>query len=174
MKIKKVFKLFGRKITEGTEYMWKCYGDNVWWYTFENGENTVGVVFNPDTGKVYEMDFFSQYQPALEDTDIERDVICRWVDPKYEVAHRAECTARGIGYNKYQCYSLTSFLEMAQAAYRGDVPDFELVNDVELDLDPETYSMIMEAATKKNMSFDEFVNYAFRCELDKLENLKKE
>jgi hypothetical protein len=150
IKIENVQKEFGYKVTHGSEFMWKCFGDNAWSLDMDN----LCITFNPKNGEVFMLEFDTPYGD-------DPDAIYRWVAPEYEVAHYREGQERGypVG-NKYQCYSYSSFVKMAKAAYEKQKPDFDLLCDVELSFEPEQYELLSSAAEREGVTLEEFISGA--------------
>jgi hypothetical protein len=162
MKLKKILKLFDYRISEGGQFLWKCFGDNVWTLDFNSPDdyrNGVSVTYDTVTTKVYYLSFSC----AVGDTSY------IWVDPDYEVAYGKERKARNIESTDCQCYSKESFLTMALDAYKGKTPDFDLSLDVDLNLDQDDYQVLLIMAKQRGMTFDELVNEVFE---DALYDLK--
>jgi hypothetical protein len=146
IKIENVLKEFGYEITAGADFLWKCFGDNAWSFDY----NHVCVTFDKKSGEVFMLEFDSSYGDP--------SAVYRWVAPEHELAHYREAKERGFWMGSAnQCYSYSSFLKMAKAAHEQKQPDFELLNDVELFLDPELLEQINAAAALKNQTLDEFV-----------------
>lgn len=169
MKLKKVLKMFDYRISEGSKFLWQCFGNNVWTLDFNNPDdyrNSVSVVYDTITTKVYYMSFSCANAPD--------DGYFSWVDPEYEVAHRREEQKRGVEHNKYQCYSKNSFLTMAQEAYRGKTPDFDMHLDVDLKMTPEQEEELRLMAESKGITFDELINLALASVVNDLKNEQHE
>jgi len=165
MKLKKILKLFDYRISEGSEFMWKCFGPNARYLDFispDSIQNSVSVVYDTLTTKIYAMDFCCETV----------DGVYSWVDPKYEVAHARECKEHNVD-RRNQCFSKQSFLTMAVDAYAGRTPDVDLALDVDLDLEPSVVHQLHLMAAAKGITFDELVNLAISQELAILQNKKE-
>jgi hypothetical protein len=161
IKIEDVLKEFNYEIQYGSQFMWRCFGDNAWSVDFDH----VSVTFDKKVGEVFMMEFDSHYGDP--------EVVYRWVAPEYEVAHYREAQERGYPVaSSTQCYSYQSFLKMAKAANADLEPDFELMNDVELLLDAETLEIANKMAEERGITLDELVAEALRLQIEKLEAQK--
>jgi hypothetical protein len=165
MKLKKILKLFDYRISEGSEFLWDCFGPNARYLDFngpDSMQNSVGVVYDTITTKVYQIDFCCE---SVDD-------VYTWVDPEYEVAHHRECTARNVERTN-QCYSKQSFLTMALDAYHGRVPDTDLALDIDLNLSAGDVHQLHLMSVEKGITFDELVNEALAQEITILKNKKE-
>lgn len=92
----------GYKVTGGGDYLWECYGKNVFCLDSDNKNNSknytfsTGVIFNPNNSTVYQMDSW----------DYKKKIIYRWIHPKYRKKFLAECIQRGIDIFKDEEYKI--------------------------------------------------------------------
>ena len=89
--IKEFMETVGYKITESSQYCWKCYGPDAlswdyWNQKHEAGGITINMVFDTKTQLVYEMQVW--------DYTANREY--RWIHPDYKDAYHAEAKQRGI------------------------------------------------------------------------------
>ena len=74
------------KITEGSEFLWQCYGKHARFLEF--GDN-ISVVFDTENQVVYEANI------ALEDSER----CFRWLNPRWADKYRDECKSCGLDQN---------------------------------------------------------------------------
>jgi hypothetical protein len=88
--VKDFLEVIDYKITEGSEYLWDCYGINV--HRLEHqGENihtgnTVSCIFDTKNQMIYE----------LQAWDNSNDRIYRWIHPDYIKAHEKCCEEHNV------------------------------------------------------------------------------
>ena len=163
IKIEVVLKEFNYEIIAGSQFLWSCFGENAWSVDCEH----ISVTFDKKSGEVFMIEFDSKYGDP--------EAVYRWVAPEHEVAHYREAKERGYWLGSAtQCYSYQSFLKMAKAAHEKKAPDFELLNDVELFLEPELLEQINAAAELKGQTLDEFVADSLRALIERHKQENKE
>lgn len=61
MELSQIIQAAKFKITEGSEFLWHCFGKNIRSLDFSSdfGKSVVTCIFNPETQKVYEVTIFS-------------------------------------------------------------------------------------------------------------------
>lgn len=88
-KLNEFLKLCNYQITEGSQYLWSCYGPDAYcldsWIGGNNGY-TLSVVFDKKTQFVYE----------LQLNHFGDQIAYRWIAPEYEKAFRTESTAKEV------------------------------------------------------------------------------
>lgn len=88
MKLKRFLEAADGQITSGSEYQWKCYGENARYIDVSNIDNqAVGsAIFDSKTKKVYEVT-----------AEVNEDnVVYRWIDLEYKNALREESVNREV------------------------------------------------------------------------------
>ena len=152
------------RITEGSDYLWKCYGSNV--YQLDSGssygENTVSAVFDKKTQMVYQ----------LEAWDYANRRSYRWVDPDYISALKAEHTKRGFPFENsiddekfIDIDSVTDILQKAKAIANGDEYDTRTI--IELNFDDAELFVAMKMAHEMDITFNKLVEAALKSVIDK-------
>jgi hypothetical protein len=154
------------KITEGSEYLWKCYGKNPYSLTYWNSgtgdDVTIFIVFDTKTQQVFEM----QAWDGLNRKEY------RWIHPGYIEGYAAEAKSRNVDYK--QSFDNHKFidlevsedmLEKATAIFSGEIYDERIM--VQLDLGKHEQFMLMEMAHEADMTLNEFVEDILRRDLRK-------
>lgn len=144
-------------ITEGSEYLWPCFGNNVhelssW--NRDNNENTVSAIFDTRTKKVY----------TVEAWDYKNRRTYRWIDSNYIDAVKAEYSRRGIDYTvsiddeKYIDVDVEQdILEKAAAISAGK--DYDTRLQVELNLESEEILQLMTMAHERDITLNQMVEF---------------
>jgi hypothetical protein len=144
------------RITEGCEYMWKCYGLSA--YQLDSGssygENTVSVVFDKETQVVYQMEAW----------DFANRRSYRWINPDYIYAIKAESKKRNIVFEQsidnekfIDIDSVKDMLEKATAIANGEEYDTRVT--IELNFEDDELFEMMKMAHEMDLSFNKFVEY---------------
>lgn len=151
------------RITEGSEYLWHCYGPNA--YSLDSGssygENTVSVVFDKTTQVVYQ----------IEAWDFANRRTYRWINPDYIDAIKAESKKRNIKFEQsidnekfIDIDSVKDILEKATAISNGEEYDTRLI--LELNLEDDELFEMMKMAHEMDLSFNKFVEHILQAAID--------
>jgi len=155
------------QITDGSEYMWNCYGPNARSLDYWNGDSgpggrTVTVVFDTETQFVYQMEAWDQ----------STDAAYRWIHPGYIESVAAEAKRRGVDFeesfdgNKFTDLEVVEdILEKAAAMVAGEEYDTRVV--VTLSLSDDEKHMLMEMAHEADMSLNQYVEHILRLEIER-------
>ena len=97
------------RITEGSDYLWKCFGDHAYRLDSWDGEHDNGVsvsmVFDRQTQVVYQMDSHD-YGPQRS---------YRWTHPDHVAAHRQEVVEKLGSVDRDVAYDDVKFVEITEA-----------------------------------------------------------
>jgi hypothetical protein len=156
------------KITEGSEYCWRCYGDNAYrldsWNQDQEG-HTVSIIFDTRTHVVYEATAY----------DYSRERAYRLINPDYKDAHSQEATSRDILENQawddvdyVDLETDQDFLEKAQAIAANE--DYDTRVQVPVDFTDEELLIYMKMAHERDMTFNQFIETALRQVIDELKD----
>jgi hypothetical protein len=166
--LKEFFECINYRITEGSDYMWNCYGNDSYQLDSWNGEQPgtiVCVVFDKHTQDVYEMQAW----------DGPNNNIYRWIHPDYVEAVKGEYTKRGL--NFHEASDFESFidleveddmLEKAKAIANGTEYDRRIL--VPLTLSDDSLLQLMKMAHEKDMTLNQFVEHILRNKMAELKN----
>jgi hypothetical protein len=87
MQVEAYIKAIRYMITEGSQFMWGCYGDAAWFLN----SNDIDAVIDRSTGEVYEV--------SVHDYD---GTSYKWIDPSVIDAYMSESESRG--FDPWQAY----------------------------------------------------------------------
>jgi hypothetical protein len=92
--LKDFLKSVNHKINDSAEYLWNCYGKNVFCLAADKERKkefvlSAEVIFDTKNSKVYQM----------ESWDYKKRIIYRWIDPSYIKKYLKESKQRGIESN---------------------------------------------------------------------------
>ena len=87
--VKEFMEIIDYKITEGSQYMWNCYGSNAYrldsWNGHQDG-HSVSIIFDTNTQEVYEVSAY----------DYRNNRAYRLINPDYKAEHDLEAEGRNI------------------------------------------------------------------------------
>ena len=140
------------RVTDGSEYLWNCYGD----YAYTLGSNgsgyTIQITFDTQTQKVYE----------IEAHDFANDRAYRLIDPDFVQAYRNEAVSRKLRPN--EAYDDVDFIELecdedilekARALVRGETYDTRV--QVPITLGDDEIFVLMKLAHEQDITLNELV-----------------
>jgi hypothetical protein len=159
------------KITEGSEYGWKCYGENTHRIERQSGDhmgNTVTCVFDTREHFLYEMEAW----------DNVNNRVYRWIHPDYIKAYKKACKKHDVRFeNAFDDVNFTDLdveadiLEKARAISNEEEYDTRIQMAVDFtDVDMLQY---MKLVHQLDITFNELVERALREAID-FEKLRKE
>jgi hypothetical protein len=148
------------KITEGSEYMWQCYGNHAYrldsWNQDHEG-HSVSIVFDTRTHVVYEASAY----------DYQRNRAYRLINPDFKFGHDDEAAGRGVEANQawddvaYIDLDVDEdFLEKAHAIVLGK--DYDTRVQVPVDFTDEELLTYMKLAHERDLTFNQLVEEALR------------
>jgi hypothetical protein len=159
------------RITEGSEYMWKCFGPNAHRLDSWNGEmdgHTISILFDTRTQVVYMVEAF----------DYKRVRAYRMINPEFKEAYNSECVDRDIedvawedddlgpiGYVELE--TVDDFLEKASAIVADQ--DYDTRVQVPVNFSDDELLTYMKLAHERDMTFNQFVEEALRNLMDDYE-----
>jgi hypothetical protein len=146
--IKDFMEVVDYRITEGSQYMWKCYGSDAYRLDSWNGDHdghSVSIVFDTKTQEFYEVSVY----------DYKNQRAYRLINPNYKFAHDDEASSRGVDLNQawddvnYTDLDIAEdFLEKAEAIVNGQPYDERVM--IELDLPENLMLKLYELAHKQD------------------------
>lgn len=160
MIIKDFMEAVDYKITEGSEYLWKCFGPNAYRLDSWNGETdgyTISITFDTKTQVVYQAEAF----------DYGTNRCYRWQNPEFIEAHVAEATKHNVdpdealdGVTFIDLDLTADFLEKAAAIAKGEEYDTRV--QVEITLDDDLMLFAMRMAHEQDVTFNDFMEDLLR------------
>jgi hypothetical protein len=158
--MKEWMELVDYKITEGSDYMWSCYGPNAYTLDSWNGEQdgySFSIVFSTKSQKVYEVSM----------CDYTNNRAYRMINPKNVEKHRKESESKSVlanqawdDVNYVDLEVVDDFIQKALAIRAGE--DYEDTVSVPIDLPDELLMFAFKQAHEKNITFNDFMNQILR------------
>ena len=141
------------RITEGSEYLWTCYGPNAYSLDSWNGEDlghSLSMVFDTENQTVYE----------VTACDYKQSRAYRLINPDYQAAYR---TAAKNSSSPNQAWDNIDYTDLevdedwqhkAQAIVQGNVYDTRV--SIPLDLTEQEQLTLFRMAHERDMTFNDF------------------
>jgi len=157
LSMKEFMELVDHKITEGSDYGWRCFGSNSYQLSSWNGIHGRGgwsanIVFSTRSQKVY----------AVEVCDYTNDRAYRIINPDYVKKYKKESKDRGeLGNQAWDDVDYVDlevdddFMQKVLAIKAGEDYDTRVL--VPVDFTDEELLKYMKAAHERDMTFNEFV-----------------
>jgi hypothetical protein len=167
--IKEWMELVDYKITEGSDYLWNCYGPYSYTIDSWNGVHGKGgysfsITFSTKSQKVYEVQMH----------DYTNDRAYRMINPKFQKKHEKEALARDVNLNEawddinyVDLDVVEDFMEKAQSIRAGK--DYSTDVTVPLDLPDDLLMFAFKSAHAENMTFNDWMNKMLRNFIDQVE-----
>jgi hypothetical protein len=164
--MREFMELVDYKITEGSSYLWNCYGHNAYCLDSWNGVHGKGgysfsIVFSTKTQKVYEVSV----------CDYTNDRAYRMINPNYIKKFNKENVIRGLDRNcawddiKFiDLETVDDFIQKALAIKAGESYDTRV--ELPLELDDETSFKLMKMAHERDITFNQMVEILLQGVID--------
>jgi len=164
--MREFMELVDYKITEGSSYLWNCYGHNAYCLDSWNGVHGKGgysfsIVFSTKTQKVYEVSV----------CDYTNDRAYRMINPDYIKKFNKENVIRGLDRNcawddiKFiDLETVDDFIQKALAIKAGESYDTRV--ELPLELDDETSFKLMKMAHERDITFNQMVEILLQGVID--------
>ena len=168
--MKEWMELVDYKITEGSDYMWSCYGPNAYTLDSWNGVHGAGgysfsIVFSNKTQKVYEVSV----------CDYTNDRAYRMINPDKIKKHRKEAEDRSAMMNQawddvdYVDLEVDDdFIQKCLAIKDGEPYDTNVT--VPIDLPDDLMLFAFKAAHEADMTFNDWMNQMLRDFVNQVES----
>jgi hypothetical protein len=162
MELSLLMNAFDYKITDGSEYLWKCY-PNARFINFESEYSYVSVIHCTTSNVVYEVTVDATKSDEYDAPPH------RWINPDFVEAHANEARERNldpaIAWDEVRWNDVedeNDFLIIAGDIFNG----VELSTDIEITLANHVLMAHMLAAHNQNITFNEYINNALRALID--------
>lgn len=152
------------RITGGSEYQWKCFGDNARYLDCDSpvlNEYSISCVFDSVDQTVY----------SIEAWDYSNDRVYRWIHPAYIKKHMKACAKHDVdvysasdSMNYIDLDVVEDILEKAKAISQGEEYDDRV--QMVVDFTDEDMLQYMKMAHEMDITFNEFVELALRRAID--------
>lgn len=158
--IKEWMELVDYKITEGSQYQWRCYGYDAYSLDSWDGDydgHSFTIIFDTKTQEVYE----------VQAHDFRNQRAYRMINPTYQPQHNTEATDRNINADEawddvdYVDLDVEDdFIQKALAIKAGE--DYDTRVSMPIDFTDEELLKYMKLAHERDMTFNQFVEEALR------------
>jgi hypothetical protein len=166
--MKEWMELVDYKITEGSDYMWSCYGSNAYQLDSWNGEqdgHSFTITFDTKDQTVYE----------VQAHDYVHNRAYRMINQDFQKKNRKEAKRRDVDRNQawddvnYVDLEVDDdFFQKCLAIQAGE--DYSTDVSIPLDLPDDLLMFAFKAAHEADMTFNEYVNQALRELIVKVNN----
>jgi hypothetical protein len=163
--IKQFFETIDYKISEGSEYLWSCFGTNCRSVGYWNDLHD-GVSFDC----LYDTKTQTVYQVQAHDYANQRSY--RWTHPDYVQAYRAEAEERGADVKEaYDDVNYTDlelaedWLDKAGKIFRGE--EYSTKVSVPLDISDSVLFAMMKQAHERDITLNQLVEEILWTVIDK-------
>ena len=156
MNLKDFMEITSYRVTEGSDYLWSCYGDRAYSLDSQSmDEYSVSVVFDTKTQVVYEICAY----------DYQLNRAYRWMNPQFKEFHQREADERGVdadqAWDDVMFIDLdveADFIEKATAIVNG--VDYDTRVQIEVEFTDEELLAYMKLAHQMDITFNELVEQA--------------
>lgn len=162
MQLSEVNNLFQHKITDGSEYLWNCYGDTVRTIDYTSKHACGYVVFDTETHEVFEV----SVSPVAGAWDIEPKPY-RYINPEHRMSYETEAEDRhvdpNVAWDDVKWVDLETeedFAEKAKGMFNGQPFDTRIQVPVELDND--TLLKLTMEAHKRDITLNKMIEEILR------------
>lgn len=155
------------RITEGSEYCWKCYGYNVYQLDSWNGEqegHSFTIIFDTKTQEVYE----------VQAHDYRNNRAYRLINPNFATQQMKESSDRNISGNEawdevdyIDLETEEDWVEKARAIAAGINYDTRI--SMPIDFTDEELLKYMKVAHERDITFNQFIEEALRSAINEYE-----
>jgi len=166
--MKEWMELVNYRITEGSDYMWKCYGDNVYQLDSWNGEqdgHSFTITFDTRDQTVYE----------VQAHDYVHNRAYRMINPDFRKKNRKEAKRRDVSkdeawddVNYVDLEVDDDFFQKCLAIQEGE--DYDTRVSLPIDIPDEDLLQYMKLAHERDMTFNSFVEEALQHAIDEYES----
>ena len=150
------------KVTDGSEFLWDCFGPNARFLDRSDDDYHVSAVFDNRTHQVYEVSISSTY---------DGDVRYRWIDLNFINDYKAEAENKGTRWDQFcddMNWHLTDtyedILDKVECILNGREYDKRVV--LSLEFDDDVKEMIQQAADIQGITIDEFIERALKAVIE--------
>lgn len=154
------------RVTEGSAFMWQCYGDNAYSLDSWNGDHdghSFTIIFDTKTQTVYE----------VQAHDFKNQRAYRLVNPDFKFERDVESANRNVPLNEawedvdyVDLESDDDWFQKASAIQAGE--DYDTRVSIPIDLPEEELMVLFKMAHERDMTFNDFVEQVLREQLEHL------
>ena len=172
--LKQWMEICNYRITEGSDYGWRCFGHDAYRLDSWNGDqegHTISIVFDTKTQVVYEVEAF----------DYKRERAYRMINPEFKAAFDAEVEDRDVldmAWEKDDGTPLKyididveeDFIEKAYAICNDQEYDTRV--QVQVEFTDEELLKYMKFAHERDITFNQLVEEAIKAAIDQAQLMK--
>lgn len=173
MKLETLLKAFDYRITDGDEFLWKCY-PNARSITLSSEHAEISAVHSYIDQTVYEVKVDVAPGVNTDLAALEDVLVYRWMNPEWKEAHDAESVERGFdpknAFDDVNWVDLEvedDFLSKARNMFDGKF-DFDKRVQVDIDLPDDLILFIAKQAHALDITFNQYITQLLQRELPKL------
>lgn len=162
MQLSEVNNTFQHKITDGSEYLWNCYGDNVRTIDYTSKHACGYVVFDTETHEVFEV----SVSPVAGAWDIEPKPY-RYINPEHRMSYETEAEDRhvdpNVAWDDVKWVDLETeedFVEKASKMFNGE--SFDTRISIPVELDDDTLLKLTMEAHKRDITLNKMIEEILR------------
>jgi hypothetical protein len=154
------------RVTEGSSFMWQCYGANAYSLDSWNGDqdgNSFTIIFDTKTQVVYE----------VQSHDYKNQRAYRLVNPDYKDQRNNESVDRKVSLdqawdevNYVDLEADDDWIQKALAIQAGE--DYDTRVSIPIDLPEEELMVLFKMAHDRDMTFNDFIEQILREQLERL------
>jgi hypothetical protein len=161
--VKEWMELVDYRITEGSTYGWRCFGDNVYQLDSWNGDqegHSFTITFDTKTQEVYQ----------VEAHDFRNGRAYRMINSDYASAHAKETANRGVKDEAWEDVAYVDleadddFMQKAFAIAAGE--DYDTRVSVPVDFSDEELLKYMKMAHERDITFNTLIEEALRAAIE--------
>lgn len=170
--LKDFMEVVNYRITEGSDYMWDCYGSSAYRLDSWNGDlegHTISIVFDTRTQVVYEVEAF----------DYKRERAYRMINPEFKDAFDAEIKTRDVPDEAWErddgspvkfvtLEVVEDFIEKASAIVE-DI-DYNTKVMVPLNLEKDELYDLMLMAHERDITLNQLVEEVLQLQIERMKN----
>lgn len=163
--LKEWMEVTGYRVTEGSSYMWNCYGPDAYRMDSWNGEQdgySASIIFDTRTQEVYEVSAY----------DYTRDRAYRLINPDYVEAHKQEALAQNVNFK--EAWDTVDYVDLEVdedmlakilAIFSGE--DYDTRVQVPLDLEDDLLFDLMKMAHERDITLNQMVEHVLQLAIEK-------
>lgn len=164
MKLEQYIKLINFRIGDGSQFLWKCFGDNARFIDYDplGHENFhISAVYDTKTLEIYSLEF----------SDYTADVDYRWFHPDYLIAYQDEERKMNIdnaGYGNIKLVNIEvveDIVDKIECALIGVSYDPRI--KVPLDLPDDVFLKLARLAHEKDITLNQLFKQVIQDSIDK-------
>lgn len=154
------------RVTEGSNFMWQCYGPNAYSLDSWNGEqdgNSFTVIFDTKTQVVYE----------VQSHDYKNQRAYRLVNPDFKFERDVESANRNVSLTEawddvdyVDLEADDDWIQKAQAIAAGEEYDTRV--SIPIDLPEDELMVLFKMAHEQDLTFNDFIEKVLREKLNML------